>query len=177
MTCVVALIDAGRAYFAADSVITTGDSCDRLVAPKVWKNPAGWVAGWAGHAEPGLVLAHALELPPPPVPDAELDRWAALDVVSAVAVATRDHWPENEDDPTSLDVLIGVRGRLYLIDDRATAIRVPRRYAAIGSGSDVALGSLGETEGKPVRERLVRALTAAARHTVNVRKPWRFAGP
>jgi ATP-dependent protease HslVU (ClpYQ) peptidase subunit len=69
-------------------------------------------------------------------------------------------------------VLIGTRGGgIYTLDGSWRMSQSRERYAAIGSGTSYALGSFHSTGGNP-RQRLLKALRAAAHFNAYVRPPF-----
>lgn len=73
-------------------------------------------------------------------------------------------------------ILVGIRGRLYFIDHQFSLVPLVQKYFAIGSGGDLALGSLASTEGSGLNphSRLLEALEIAARYCETVAEPFTF---
>lgn len=70
--------------------------------------------------------------------------------------------------------LVGYRGSLYCVDSDFQAHRVACGFAAVGSGADIALGSLHTTARlrMPPKDRVMVALRAAEAHNAHVRRPF-----
>jgi hypothetical protein len=68
--------------------------------------------------------------------------------------------------------LVGVRGRLFEIDDDYHAREMLEQYDAVGSGVSVALGSLYSTTGQDPETRIRVALEAAEQFVTSVRAPF-----
>jgi ATP-dependent protease HslVU (ClpYQ) peptidase subunit len=178
MTCIAAIVERGKFYLGADSMVAAGDLVIVSRDPKVWQ--AGpCVVGICGHAAWWELLRDRVEWDRVARCESEREfRRELLDEIRAratsVGIDLRDDG-EGDDDPVAGQALIGVGGALYLADHYLTVSRVAEPFAAIGSGSGPALGVLYATAGQPVRQRLKTALQAAERYTTNVRHPWRWA--
>jgi ATP-dependent protease HslVU (ClpYQ) peptidase subunit len=69
-------------------------------------------------------------------------------------------------------ILVGYRGRLFVIEGDLHIHEWASDYAAIGSGGPVACGALSVSQGMPGRKRVLAALSAAERFTISVRRPF-----
>jgi hypothetical protein len=72
---------------------------------------------------------------------------------------------DDDDKAGDSEILILTRKGLFRMDGRGIVLPIPRKYAAIGSGADVALGALfyGHTP--------VEAVEASAAHDANTKLP------
>jgi hypothetical protein len=71
------------------------------------------------------------------------------------------------------DFIVGYKGQIYEIQEDFVVCRTVDPYLAIGSGDDVALGSLYSTIEDPDPEnRILLALCAAERYNAYVRRPF-----
>lgn len=178
MTAIVAVVERGKVYLGADSMVAAGDSVIVSRDPKVWQ--AGpCVVGACGHAAWWELLRDRVEWDR--VSRCESEREFRRELVDeirsraqSIGIDLRDDG-EGDDDSVAGQALIGVGGALYLTDHYLTVTRVSEPHAAIGSGQGPALGVLYATAGQPPRKRLTRALQAAERYTTSVRRPWRWA--
>ena len=68
--------------------------------------------------------------------------------------------------------IIGVGKYLFLLDTLTGIIQCVDDYCAIGDGKGTALGSLYSTIGLPGYKRVALALSAANKHTYNVKPPY-----
>jgi hypothetical protein len=73
-----------------------------------------------------------------------------------------------------LEILVGIRGKLYEISDHLDVVNCVWEYAAIGSGGYVAQGALGAAAKLEPRKRLEVALKMAERHSVGVKGRFRY---
>jgi ATP-dependent protease HslVU (ClpYQ) peptidase subunit len=67
--------------------------------------------------------------------------------------------------------LVGVRGRLFIVESDYQVVEPVAPFAAIGSGAPYALGSLATSRGAPAA-RVKQALTVAERFCAAVRAPF-----
>lgn len=178
MTAIVAVVERGKVYLGADSMVTSGDTVIVSRDPKVWQS-GPCVVGACGHAAWWELLRDSVQWERVSRATTERDfrRELLAEIrvrASDVGIDLRDDG-EGDDDSVSGQALIGVGGALYQVDHYLTASRIAEPYAAIGSGQGPALGVLYATAGQPARKRLTRALQAAERYTTTVRRPWRWA--
>jgi hypothetical protein len=80
-----------------------------------------------------------------------------------------EHRSEQEQGGT---FLVGLADRLYVVHSDFQIARSADGYAAVGSGDDIALGSLHGTRGRAPRWRINAALSAAAHHSSVVTPPF-----
>jgi ATP-dependent protease HslVU (ClpYQ) peptidase subunit len=116
---------------------------------------------------------------PPPPNGTDLHRYMATTFVDALRDVVKSHGVavvENNAEISPAEMLVGVRGRLFTIDDDLHVGESTHGFAAAGCGRDVALGALHALgrKGSP-RTRLTAALHAAEAFCAGVRAPFRFA--
>lgn len=175
MTAVVGVAHSGRVILGADRARTIFEDMVLDVSyPKVW-SVGELVIGAAGDERQRQVLV-GLDVPSllEGDPDEWLDRWMAGPFVDALRNCLSAGGALGEDDgmATGPRLLVGVRGRLYLIDNAFATL--PFEEHAIGAGGGYALGALGATRdlGMEPGDRVVRALGVAARLHPNVLPPF-----
>jgi hypothetical protein len=155
---------------AGDSAATGEDGSQIIYRdPKVWRS-GRLVLGIAGTGRWWALLRYVAPWPEPP--KAGLDRWVSMDLLPVVQKTLEAAGAMSELEQGSL--LIGARGRLYLLAGELCFARPVERYGAIGSGAQPALGALYDSQRsrRGPRARLERALEAAERYTATVRRPW-----
>jgi ATP-dependent protease HslVU (ClpYQ) peptidase subunit len=74
------------------------------------------------------------------------------------------------------DLIVAFQGKLFIVYHDFQVEERTDTFTSIGSGSDIALGSLSATEGTklPPRKRLEKALHASERFNASVRGPFHF---
>jgi hypothetical protein len=111
------------------------------------------------------------------MPDgSDLDRFMATTSVDAVRACLKaGGWAKKDNDREEGGTfLVGVAGRLFTIEDDYQVGASADGYAAVGCGSEIALGALfatARTRMAPER-RIVVALQAAERFSAGVRGPF-----
>jgi len=96
-------------------------------------------------------------------------------VIKKIRKVFQENGFENQHDGSGDMCLVGCRGKLYYISADFSLVRNPAKYASIGSGSSVAMGSLYTTGYLPatkVEERITIALRAASEHARGVAAPY-----
>ena len=177
MTAVVACVGPhGKTVFGADSLSTIDDGNVRVMAEtKIWRS-GPYLFGGAG-AGRGIQVARYTFKPPQPK-GRDLDHFIGTAFVNALRDAMRESGHmEKKDNAEKIgsDLLVGVRGSLYLIYEEFDFDRLVEDYAAIGTGALPALGSLYSTKKMgATKQRLTLALSAAEMYDNSVRRPFRF---
>lgn len=166
MTAIVALEHAGKVWIGGDS-----RSCDneglgwRDANAKVWRQ-SGMVFAECGEARPSSIIRHCAQFEPPP--RRGLDKWMATAFASSIRKALSENGAEKE---PGIGLLVAFGAALFSIDTALYASRIADGIFAMGSGGQVALGSLATSYGQP-RKRITRALEVAEQYCEGVRRPW-----
>lgn len=173
MTCIVALTAGGTVHMAADSGCCFGQRLVQLEEPKVFV-VGEMLIGDSGTVRAGQILRHAFTPPPIPTGPADLTGYFAGAFYAALleAYAAGDL----KDKTDSCDMLIGLRGRIYLLSsDGAVTVDSRRSHVAIGNGAPYALGAMFAAPQKmSPRERLALGLDAATHHVAGIIKPYSY---
>lgn len=176
MTCVCGIAERGRVYLGADSIAVGGYSMDVRATPKVFRR-GPFVIGCANSLRAADVIRYRFHpLPLPVNPSFNLHRYMATDFVDALRDVLKAHGVmvvENSAEEAPLELVVGVRGRLFTLDDDLQVGESTHDFAAVGCGRDLALGALYASTGTP-RTRLTTALRAAQAFSAGVRAPFRF---
>jgi ATP-dependent protease HslVU (ClpYQ) peptidase subunit len=177
MTCVAGIVERGGVYLGGDSIAVGGYAMEVRAMPKVFRH-GPFVIGCAGSFRVADVIRYRFE---PPLPDAasDLHRYMATVFADTLRDVLKAHGVvnvENNIEEAPAELLVGVRGRLFTVNDDFHVGESVHRFAAVGCGSDLAMGALYAlgTRGTP-RERLTKALHAAEAFSAGVRAPFRFA--
>lgn len=169
-TCIVGISYRGKVWIGGDSSLSGEGQCTiRSASPKVWK--AGpYLIGFAGDGDAYSAIFGNLD---PRPPRGDLDRWMHSDFTTLIKDAIERHPRIEGEEPLSWSLLIGVDGRIFVLDDYGMN-RVYKKYCAIGSAAGPAFGVLFATPGLPPKQRIELALEAAFEHEDAVRKPWKI---
>lgn len=177
MTCIVALVENGITYFAADSFVGNVPSqFSSHVSQTVRKEHKVWVRngilfGGNGSTRMLQLLRYQMEIPEY---TAGQDKMKYL--VSVFIPALQDCFTNNEFHNEKLEggIILSLEGELFTINDVFGICNTSDAYDAVGKASEVAIGSLHTTEQLklPPKERLYLALKATERHTCVVCEPF-----
>ena len=100
-------------------------------------------------------------------------------IVEGIREAAKDRGftkKDNDQETIFGQVLLAYRARLFEVQADLGVLEPSAGYDAIGSGTDVAMGSLHTTDGAdiPPKDRILAALQATAEFTALVRPPFTF---
>ena len=168
MTVIVGYIHKGTVWMGGDAAIHSGD--DKVVYantdPKVFiKGP--YIIGYSGDLRIGQILHYVWKEP-------TLKKYAkTLPHMCSDFAASLKKAFDSSTDP-DLDILVGFRGRLFMVDNDFSVVEQPGDFAAVGCGSDFAVGSLLTQDSKVHPEKKVKkALEVSAIGTPFVLPPWK----
>jgi ATP-dependent protease HslVU (ClpYQ) peptidase subunit len=166
MTCVAAAISRGRVFMAADSAVMSDDRIEILARPKL-RRRSGMLVGASGDmAAVGAILDGILL---PCYLGGPVAEWLTTVLWPTLNGCLRDLSVRRTEFTVLLGLAHGGFRALASVDQHGSPIVYDRSYAAIGSGEAYALGSMcsGWRRVDP-RERVRRAVAAAAEHCCNV---------
>lgn len=173
MTCIVGLVSGDSVFLGGDRAATDGGLGRTLIKePKVFeKGDVGF--GVCGLPKVMDVVQHVVELPPFNGGDAKAY------LVASVVPTVREALKKYECTETARGgqqqfhgaMLIGFRGRLFLMEGNFQLVEAAKPWAAVGSGQEPALGSLRQSKGL-ARDRLIEALEVSAENNAGVAPPF-----
>lgn len=169
MTCIVGVIEDGVVYLGGDSAITAGDTKWCLNEPKVFLSEDRKMGiGYAGLLRIGNVLKYKFKIPKL---RRDINKYIYKDFVDALRECFKANGISIDGDG-DFQVLVAVKGKLFSIDEGFGVSEIRDKFAAIGSGTDYALGSLFSTMGQDPNGRVMAALEASAHFSTNVGAPF-----
>lgn len=179
MTCIVAVKSKNKVILGGDSALVDLQNGHKvkLNSPKVFTN-SQYIIGYAGSARMGQLLQNYFKPSSPPKDPQKLECHMVTTFVDELRALAEekglrlDASDENFNDFAS--ILVGINGRIFIIEEDWQASEWAYDYAAIGSGCSVALGSLHTTADLEIdpEQRVMYALTAASEHTLTVSAPY-----
>ena len=166
MTTIITTTGNNFATLTADQGITSN-----LIHPDMHKivQQDTWLIGVAGSARVCDQLQYSIEYPKPPaevVKSGEWMKWLVTKVISLIDYVVKDKEMDAE-------CLLITHGKAFLIgEDLSVLTAAP--YWAIGSGADLALGSLADKQYKPDWNKnhdlsALRSMECASMHDPNTR--------
>lgn len=170
MTAIAGLVAKGKVYLGGDSAVSLGEDEQWLCREaKVWEC-GEWLIGAAGSARGAEVLRYSLRLPG--LEDGgDSEHIVRTQLPAQIRKACAESGLDN-DDASGVSALVGLRGKLYLVDGRGAVVRPAHPFAAIGTGAMCALGAFHVTKGMDPIPRLKAVLGACAAYCQGVRGPF-----
>jgi ATP-dependent protease HslVU (ClpYQ) peptidase subunit len=166
MTVIAAIRTPTSVLMGGDSAECEHGAITIISAPKVFKK-GGYLFGFAGVACLGVIVEHQFS-PPRKTEGCTWEQFMVTSFVPNLKIALGD----DASLMASSQVLIGTKGGgIFTLDGSWKLSQSREGYAAIGSGTKYALGSLHSTGGDP-RRRLLKALRSAAYFNAYVRQPF-----
>lgn len=174
MTCIIGMVSEGRVWMGADSRASydKGNIHLSLKTPKLHKL-GPYLLGSSGLPLMNDVAAYHLKLPEPP--KRGLMRFISRKVVPALKEAIKERGnvygglPEGQ-------ILLGVRGQLFVFDTNTQHYQVRGDYHAIGEGAVPARAALYGMAAVgcnlKAKDRIRIALEAAEDNLTTVAHPW-----
>lgn len=174
MTCIVGIAENGIVYLGGDSAISTEEGAVFVAKkPKVF-HIGEMVIGCAGGVRTDQLVQFKFN--PPPVTE-PLEQYMVVDFMDALKAVFKEDKGKDDNLMEDSVLLVGVRGRLFLVTGSFQASEMTCGYDANGSAGEIARGSLHTTQrlNMSPQERLYMALDAASSHNAFVREPFIFA--
>lgn len=156
MTCIVGIAKDDVVYIGGERAASDGNTLLPLNRPKV-KRCGDYLIGFAGSLGIGE-LAHFIDLPPI---TSNIEKTLRTSFVKKLKDAIEEYGNASHLDDNSTDWLVGVNGRLFEISSEDWSV-CEFSESAIGSGNNIALGSLYTTRNWNDQERRIRISLQAA---------------
>ena len=175
VTCIAGIVHDGTVYIGGDSAGIAGYALTVRADEKVFKK-GEWIFGFTSSFRMGDLIRYSLALPiiPPELDGHDLRGIMVTEFVNALRSTLKSGGfakKENEVE-TAGTFLVGVRGRLFEIDNDYQVGEPLDGYAAVGCGAEIAVGSLFTSTDTNPHSRVLTALQAAERHSAGVRGPF-----
>jgi len=173
LTCIVGIETDDGVIMGGDALSSSGDGSGSVLREKKVVRSGAYLLGAAGSARMAEIALLA-NLPPPP--KRGVFRFMVKTMVGVVRAECEagkielDRSKEHHADHA--EIMFGIAGHIYIMRPDFAIERARCGYAASGSGSPHALGSLYSTRGLKPHARVVLALEAAEAHGTYVRRPW-----
>ncbi len=175
MTCIVGIETETGVILGADSMSADCGTwaATTCVEPKVFRCGA-YIMGFTTSFRMGDLLRYGLTLPSPP--KTKTHRHMVTVVIPAIRALFKDGGfaKTSEGSERGGLFLVATLGELYTVHEDYQVKRAAGGYEAVGCGSQLALGALSATAKMAPRARLALALEAAEKHSLGVRRPFRF---
>jgi 20S proteasome alpha/beta subunit len=175
MTAIVGITDGNTVVIAGDSAGVGGLVTRPRLDEKVFTN-GPYVIGYTTSFRMGQLLRYAFKAPVPPEGEEGLHAFMCTSFINSVREGLKEGgWAsKNNDQEEGGSFLVGVRGRLFEIEEDYQVGELVDGYAAVGCGAEIALGALHATSDTDMslEARAIAALEAAAHFSTGVRAPF-----
>ena len=173
MTCIVGVAERGRVWLGGDAAcVDLGwGLIGTVTAPKVFRL-GELVMGYTTSFRMGQILQYGLSVPAREEGQGDW-AWLVTQLVPAIqkALGQAGWLKQDQGRQVGGEVLIGLRGGLYRLQDDFGLTQTLTAHAAIGCGETVAMGALAVLRGQP-ETRIRRALGIVADLNAYVRAPF-----
>ena len=181
MTCIVAIAQNGTVYMGSDHA-ASDDKSGWIMSrkePKCFK-VGQYAIAFTDSFRMGQILQYSWS-PPKYIPtktNSGLDKFMRTKFIDSVKVAFKDHGFGDiggTDEDTGGIFIVGLEGRIFVVDEDFHVGENVINYMAEGSGGMFALGALHATKNqKNPKMRMKLALEAAAEFSMSVSAPFTY---
>lgn len=170
MTCIVAVVDNDKVWMGGDSAGVSGMDLMVRKDPKVFR-VGEFLMGFTTSFRMGQILMHGFN---PPTITGDLFKYMVNEFVPALRHAFKEggFLELNANREKGGTFLVGIRGRLFMIESDFQVGETYDGYAAVGCGDQIAHGALFASKELPAKKRVKLALKAAERYSSGVRGPF-----
>jgi hypothetical protein len=173
MTCIASLIDDGIIYVGGDSAGVSGMSMEVRADTKVFLN-GPYIFGFTTSFRLGNLLQYKFDPPVKTDKKQSTTHFMVNDFIDGVRACLKKggYATEEKGQESAGTFIVGFNGKLFIIYDDYQVAEPLDKIAAVGCGSQIALGSLYTSIGKPPQDRIMTSLAAAERFSAGVRSPF-----
>ena len=180
MTTIVGYEDkeTGLVYIGGDSALSADEFTFNMKGHKVFKI-GEMLIGCAGSARASQLIEHHLELPIiiGSMTDKQFMVQVFVDTLCQLNKTFGANYEKQTVNYTLGEMLVGYRGKLYAVFSDYQVADFADGFAAIGSGSQVAIGVLAALSGTDQPKNILKkALKIASRYNVYTRPPFVIRG-
>jgi len=174
VSCIIGLVDNGHVYMGAKSAcMAPWDGGPNIATPKVFRNGPFIMAG-CGRLRDLQILEHTFA-PPQKYQDQDDMAFMCTSFTKALRTCMRDNGSlttYRSAEYMDSSFIVGFNGVLFVASTDFAILKVTDTYITDGSGWAFAAGSLHGSEGLCPKDRITRALDAAAKYNQYVRPPF-----
>ena len=170
MTCIIGLEHKGVVYIGGDSAGVSGLSITVRSDEKVFTNGT-FIMGFTTSFRMGQLLRYKFDAPNQASGVDDM-RYMVTTFIDAVRKCFFDNGFGSKEDNQGGTFLVGYKGKLYSIQGDFQVGKVAAGYAAVGSGTDLALGAMFANVKLKPADRIKNALSAASTFNAGVMPPF-----
>ena len=163
MSIIAAVVTENTMHLAADTLSSNEYVKSEITIPKIKLFKGEFLVGCAGRMREQQVACFYLN--PPDVGETDLDVYVITQFVPSLIEILQEHGLVKDGSWNSV-LLLALRGKLFEVDSYFTVHKSPLNYLAVGSGAEVASGSLHATHSLPIpaEDKLRLAIEACSYH-------------
>jgi ATP-dependent protease HslVU (ClpYQ) peptidase subunit len=169
MSCIVGIVEKDHVVIGGDSAASIGTSITTIKDPKVFK-VGSWLFGCAGSFRFMQLMKYSFK--PPKLATKEIHRYLCTEFVTEIMNLCETGGINKIENGKFGSMLIGYNNRLFELDSDMQIMENINGISSIGSGSDIALGSLYTSIGVNAHQRCLKALEASDFYCTGVSKPF-----
>jgi ATP-dependent protease HslVU (ClpYQ) peptidase subunit len=168
MTCIVGITgDDGDVWLGGDSLGSNGFTATRFRTRKLWRQERRgdpWVLGGTTSYRALQIIRHAVTPPEMPEDDDALEKYLTVEWGNAVRAALKAAGWERKNDgiDAGATLVVGVSGRLFVVQSDWSVLEPANGIAAVGSGEYHAEGAMWAAREQAPVDRLLIGLAAAS---------------
>jgi len=163
VTCIVGIVDNDTIYMGGDRAASDDSSIVSMKNPKVCIRDE-WIYGYAGTIGIGQLINY-IDLPSP---EGDIEKLIRLDICESLKTMIDIYARDIENEDTGF--LIGAKGRLFEFNVGDWGV-LEVKESSIGSGSQIAFGSLYTSIDNNPIDRIGAALGAAITYSPSCQGP------
>lgn len=169
MTCIVGVEHNGKVYMGGDAAGTAGNMTQRTRNDKKVFVRDGFIIGFAGSFRMGQLMQHKLILPT--FNGGNLASFMVNEFVNSLKECLKSENNHKGEELLPM-LLVGHRGKLFDIQGDYQVGETTDGFDAIGSGADLALGSMHSNSMLSPDKRILQALNVSSKGNASVRPPF-----
>jgi hypothetical protein len=163
VTCIVGLVHDNTIYMGGDRSASDDSSIVSMIKPKVCIRDE-WIYGYAGTIGIGQLINY-IDLPSP---EGDIEKLIRLDICESLKTMIDSHARDTENEDTGF--LIGAKGRLFEFNVGDWGV-LEVDQSSIGSGNQIAFGSLYTSIDNNPIDRIGMAVGAAITYSPSCQGP------
>lgn len=171
MTCIVGIEDGERVWMGADSMAAAGYAKTIRRDPKIFTR-GSYLIGFSGSYRIGQLLRWSLDATGPKPGDNLAEFMATVFIEDTRTVLRDGGVPLRSGAMVDSAFMVGICGRLFVVDCDFQVGEPACGYDSVGCGSDLAIGAMHVTKQLEPKVRIRTALQAAAAHCAGVQAPF-----
>jgi len=176
MTLIVGMKEeSGKVWIGSDTLGSNGSHCYTRLDPKIFVK-SGYIIGFTSSYRFGQIIQHHVKFSENKKPKTDKHYKHIVGIIEAIRKKVTEYGYAKVDNNQVFGgrLLIGWKHNLFMMDSDFQYSESALNYSAVGSGYELALGSLYTTEntGMETKDRLLMALRSGSKFDPGVQEPF-----